>query len=101
MGRHYGMETSSSITYKETENYRVWLEELNDQPFIHVTIHNFSKAILKEIKEAWGEIIIQAYFEGYEQLFAYTQDNRIIKMIGGAEKIGEHGSWEVWKWEFN
>lgn len=86
-------------TYTENENFKVYLEEINDQVFIHVGIHNFSKAILKQIKEVWAEIMVKMFFLGYEEAFAYTKDNRIIKLIGGAKKVGQHQNYEVWKWE--
>lgn len=88
-------------TYYETEDYRVYVEMINDLPFVHVAIFNFSKKILEEIKEVWAQVVLDAYFEGYEYLFAYTEDNRIIKMIGGAEMIGAAEGREVWKWELS
>jgi len=88
-------------TYYETDDYRVYVEMINDLPFVHVAIFNFSKEILEEIKEVWAQIVLDVYFEGYEFLFAHTDDNRIIKMIGGAEMIGEHNGREVWKWDLS
>lgn len=86
-------------TYIETDNYRVWLEDISDQLFVHVAIYNPTREVIAEIKEAWGNVVLDAWFDGYEDLFTYTKDSRIIKMIGGAEKIGEHDGYEVWKWE--
>lgn len=88
-------------TYYENEDFRVYLEEIKDQVFIHVAIFNFSKAVFKKIKEVWALALIDIYFAGYENVFAYTKDNRIIKLIGGAKKIGQHQNYEVWKWELN
>lgn len=88
-------------TYYQDENFRVYLEEIKEQVFIHVAITNFSKSILKDIKAVWAEIVLKMFFQGYEELFAYTKDNRIIKMVGGAKKIGQHQEYEVWKWELN
>lgn len=86
-------------TYEETDDYKVWLEDINDQLFIHVAIYNPSKSVIQGIKEAWANIILDAWFDGYEDVFTYTRDSRIIRMIGGAEKIGQHEDYEVWKWE--
>lgn len=92
-------KTLNRRTYYETSDYRIWLEDINEQLFIHVAIHNSTKTIITEVKEKWAELMIDAYFEGYEDVFAYTKDNRIIKMIGGATKVGQHEDYEVWKWE--
>lgn len=88
-------------TYYVDDNFKVYLEEINEQIAIHVAIGNFSKAIFKDIKRVWAEILVKMYFLGYEEVFAYTKDNRIIKMIGGAKMIGQHQDYEVWKWELN
>lgn len=88
-----------SRTYYEDDDIRVWVEEINELPFVHVGIFNMSKAVLKKIKEKWGEIVISLYFDGYEELYTYTKDSRIVKMIGEAEKVGQHEVYEVWKWD--
>lgn len=88
-------------TYYENNDFRVYLEEINGQVAIHVAIYNFSKAIFKDIKAIWAEVLIQMYYAGYEEVFAYTKDNRIVKMIGGATMVGEAKGYEVWKWELN
>lgn len=86
-------------TYEETDDYKVWLEDINEQLFVHVAIYNPSKDVINSVKEAWANIMLDAWFDGYEDVFTYTKDNRIIKMIGGAQKIGQHKDYEVWKWE--
>lgn len=86
-------------TYYEDEDIKVYLEEIDDNIFIHVGIFNISKSILQRIKEKWGEVVIKMYVLGYEELFAYTKDRRIINMIGGAVKIGQEKDYEVYKWE--
>lgn len=88
-------------TYYENEDFRIYLEEIQEQVFIHVVIKNFSKGILDDIKAVWAEILIKMYFLGYEYLFTYTKDNRIVNMIGNAQKVGTHKQYEVWRWELN
>lgn len=102
MGSYFNNKTSAYLnrrTYIETDDYRIWLEDINDQMFVHVTIYNSTKNVIESIKEGWAELLIDAYFQGYEDVFTYTQDNRIIKLIGGAIKVGQHEDYEVWKWE--
>lgn len=99
MNERQFVKTLNRRTYQETDDYRIWLEDINDQLFIHVAIYNPSKSVIQQIKEGWAELMIDCYFDGYEDVFTYTKDSRIIKMIGGATKIGEHKGYEVWKWE--
>lgn len=93
-------------TYCENDDYKIYLEEIKDNIFIHVAIHKATPSIIKEIKEKWADIVVDMYFEGYEDLYAYTKDNRIIKMIGGAKRIAENVKfqrdyYEVWKWDLS
>lgn len=88
-------------TYKETDDFRIWLEDINEQLVVHVEIYNSTKSVIKQIKEGWAELLIDSYFDGYEDIFTYTTDNRIIKLIGGAEKVGEYEDYEVWKWDLS
>lgn len=88
-------------TYEETDDYKVWMEDIGEQLFIHVAIYNVTKEVIGQVKEAWANIMLDAWFDGYEEVFTYTKDSRIINIIGGAHKIGEHEDYEVWKWELN
>jgi len=90
-----------SRTYYEDDDIRVWMEEINGLLFVHVGIFNMSKAVLKKIREKWGEVVISLYFDGYEELFTYTKDSRIVKMIGDPHKVGQHEGYEVWKWDLS
>lgn len=85
-------------TYYEDDDIKVYLENIDNQVFIHVGIYNMSKSILKKIKEKWGEVIIRIWAAGYDEAYCYTKDNRIINLIGGADKIGDHQGYEVYRW---
>jgi len=88
-------------TYYQDSDIKVYLEEINDHIFIHVGINRMSKSVLKRIREKWAEVVIKVYFLGYEELFAYTEDNRIIKLIGDADLIAKYKGYEVWKWDLS
>ena len=88
-------------TYYQDDDIKVYLENINDQVFVHVAIYNANKSVFNKILQKWGEVVLKVYAAGYDNLFAYTKDSRIIKMIGGGEKIGEHEGFEVYKWELN
>lgn len=93
------LKTLNRRTYEETDDYKMWLEDINDQLFVHAAIYNASKSVVRSVKEAWANIILDAWFDGYEEVFTYTKDSRIVKIIGGAVKIGQYEDYEVWKWE--
>jgi len=100
------MSKNERRTYFENDDYRIYLENLSDNVFIHVVIFRGTRAVVKEIKEKWSEIVLKMYFLGYEELFCYTNDNRIVKIIGGAVKVAENvkfqnKEYEVWRWDLN
>lgn len=88
-------------TYYQDDDFKVYLENIDEQVFLHVGITNATKEVIHRIKEVWAEIITKMYFLGYEHVFAYTKDNRIIKMIGGAQYLDNYEDYEVWKWDLN
>lgn len=100
------MEEYERRTYFENDDYRVYLENILDNVFIHIVIFNINKPIVRDLKKMFGEIVLKMYFLGYEELFCYTTDNRIVKIIGGATKVAENvkfqnKDYEVWKWDLS
>ena len=73
----------------EDENFRIDVEEIMFKPYIHVEVYNFSKSILKKIKEIFMEVYAGAYFEGYDGLYAYTPNFKFLKFFEGYEVIDE------------
>lgn len=95
----------SRTTFYRTKDYTLSFENINGYLFVHIGVRNFSKAILTSMKKAWWEFSRYAYFEGYEEIFAYTCDPRIAKMVGGAVEIGQddpdlvNTGLRMFKWE--
>lgn len=81
------------------DDFILILEELNEQAFVHVHLNEFSRKIFKKLLEQWKEVLMRFYLLGYEEIFTYTKDPRIVNMVGGAQKIDEHEGYEVYKWE--
>lgn len=93
--------TYDKTVYYEDNDIKIVLEEIGEQMFIHVGIFNMTKEILNKIREKWGEVVISLYFEGYENLYTYTKDNRIVKLIGSPEYVDTADGIEVWKWDLS
>lgn len=99
MGNPVTKSAPNRAVFKETDDYRIWYENMEDQLVIHVVIHNATKSVIEEIKEGWAELLIEAYFEGFEFVYTYTKDSRIVNMIGGAILVATHEDYEVWQWD--
>lgn len=89
--------------YYDDSNIHIGYEEINGYLFVHVTFTTFSKEILTKLKKVWWEFQARAYFDGYEEIFTYTQDDRIIKLVGGATEINDKEldriNYRMFKWE--
>lgn len=94
---------SRSVFVADDDFILKW-EKINDQLFVHIEVVNASKSMWERVKDAWLRFQAQAYFEGYEAIYTYTKDERVVKMIGGAhpltdERLGAIPGWRMFKWE--
>ena len=85
-------------------DFTIKWEKLNEQLFVHIEIVRMDTSVFSRIKAAWTAFMAQAYFEGYEDIYTYTQDPRIVKMVGGAvelqnDKLKATPDWRMFKWE--
>jgi len=88
-------------TYKETEDYKVYLEEIHGCVVVHVAIYKARPSVIREIKKQWFDVATKTYAAGYDKLYAYTKDRRIIDYIGNATLIDVSNGYEVWEWDLN
>lgn len=93
------MQDFETRTYYQDGNVDIYLEHAEGRVYLHASIKKPSKEALQLIKGKWGEVILKMYRAGYDEAYTYTKDPRLVKMIGGAEKIGEVDSYEVYKWD--
>lgn len=85
--------------YYDDDDINVWLENIEEQIFLHLVVKNMSKAVIQKIREKWGEVVIKLWHAGYDEVFVYTRDKRFVDMIGGAEFIGQADDHGVYKWD--
>ncbi len=78
---------SNRIVLFSDEDMKLSYEVIQENLFIHVEYDNFSKSILNKTRKLWKEFLLRAFFDGWEEIFTYTKDPRIVKMIGGAEEL--------------
>lgn len=94
----------SRKVFYDSDDFTMKWEKLNEQLFVHIEIDRASQPIVEKIKEVWVSFQAQAYFEGYENIYTYTQDPRIVKIVGGAvevedDKLKDTPDWRMFKWE--
>lgn len=96
-----GVVVEPRATWYSDENYNLNYELLDGMVFVHIAIDKFSKAVLRDIKEKWQAFQLRLYSLGYEYVFTYTNDLRIVNMVGGGKVVGEAGGKKVVTWELN
>lgn len=94
----------SRKTFVNDPDFILQWEKINDQLFVHIEIVKASKAMWERVKAAWLQFQAQAYFEGYEDIYTYTRDERTVRMIGGAhpltdQRLDRIPGWRMFKWE--
>lgn len=92
----------SKAIYAEDDDLQLWVEVVNDCLFVHVHLHKFSPPVLNKLKVAWEHLQTASYFDGWEQIFTYTKDPRIVSLIGGAEEVVSKDlptGWRMFQWE--
>lgn len=79
----------SRQVFYENDDFTLSLEEINEQAFVHIEIYRFSKSVLEDILEQWKQILMRFYLLGYDAIYTYTRDPRIVNLVGGSEEIGQ------------
>ena len=91
--------------YYEDDDIIVTLEELDGLLLAHVAIEHSSKKVLKRILKVWEEIKRAAYWQGYENIYTYTKEGRMLKFFKDWKKYGtcqyKGETYEVVGWALN
>lgn len=85
--------------YYKDDDILVWLENIEEQIFLHLVVTNMTKSVVKKIRDKWEEVAIRAVNAGYDELFVYTKDERFVRLIGDAEYLGPAQDYGVYKWD--
>lgn len=92
-------------TWFKNKDYHMTYEETIDPKtkgevvFVHVVFDNFSKRVLEDLREKWNDFKTKLYLLGYEFVFTYTKDMRIVKLIEGGKVIGQYENYKVVVWD--
>lgn len=93
----------SKAIYAEDKDLQLWVEVINGCLFVHVNLRRFNEKVLKKLKVAWGHLQQAAYFDGWEEIFTYTKDARIVNVVGGAKEVVDERlkptGLRVFKWD--
>jgi len=87
------------LTWYENDNYKMTYEVIDGEVYIHAVVDNFSKSVLNDMREKWLAFKLKLYSLGYENVFTYTKDIRIVNLIEAGEMIGETQGLKVVRWE--
>lgn len=76
-------------TYRETEDYKIEIEQEQDVFFLHCDVSNFSPGVMKEIKIDFLNILEVFLTLGVDSIYAYTTNVKFCKSLLPCKVIGE------------
>jgi hypothetical protein len=59
----------------EDDNFYIKCQMINDKPFIHLKVFNWSHNLYKELKQIWRQILKEFCIFGYESVFIVIPDD--------------------------
>lgn len=74
---------------KETENFRIAVEEREGTLFVHVKVENYSKGVHKEMESVIQDLGKEAWILGWNEIYAYTPNPKFCRMMCNCQEIGE------------
>lgn len=90
-------------TYFENDDFTLSLEEANGELYVHLALDHVSKTSINEVRRVWEEIKYECFWLGYENIYSYTSDMRVVKLFEGWSPIGKvnynETEYEIVRWE--
>lgn len=96
-----GYVVEPRTTWYEDDDYNMSYEIIDGHVFVHIVLNTISKSILSNIKEKWTGFKLRLYSLGYEYVHTYTDDLRIVNLVGGGKVVGDWKDKKVVSWELN
>lgn len=94
----------TKVIHKD-EDCKITLEELDGKLFVHVGLFKFSRPVLEKLLIIWATIKAKCYYLGYEAIYTYTRDPRIVKFFPNGEELGDYEyqgqNYKVFQWVLN
>lgn len=96
----HGITVSEKKTWYEDENYEVTYMVCNNELYGHLQIFNLTKSVYKDIPKKVHAFLANAKKSGWEAVYSYTDDDRVIRLLDGKGRIiGEAEGHKVVQWE--
>ena len=83
--------------YKETDDYRIVLEDEQGNLFVHFVAYAWNKSIREEALSEWSKLKDKALSAGYDKIHTYTHNPKFCILLGGT-KTFEFRDYEVFTW---
>lgn len=88
----------------DTDDYQITAQLQEGLIFLHCNVYNFSKSVLKDLRDVFEVLCEEARLQGHYTMFSITPNSRFVKalrkpfdVIEEFEKDGE--SYEVVAWD--
>lgn len=86
-------------TFYKDDDFDISWDLVNDNLWVHLHLNKASRPILLKALEAWAMFKAHAYFSGFDAVYSYTEEKRILKFFPNSILIGKIDDIEVVKWD--
>jgi len=94
-----------SKVFYDDDQITLKLEEVDAHLMVHLVIKKALPSSIKKARIVFQEIKERAYWQGYEQIYTYTKDDRMLKFFGANKVISnveyKGETYKVVQWDLN
>lgn len=94
---------SNSFTVYKDEDIKIYMEEEQGEMFVHMRMYRASRSIIEKALKVLAGIKAQMYWAGYENVYTYSADERLLNLLPLWEPVGEFQkdgkTFKVVKWD--
>ena len=74
-------------TFSENDNYKLVIEMEQETIFLHISVFNWGKSVLKSIREDMDKILQHSKELGWDEIYAYTPNVKFANLIEPCEVV--------------
>lgn len=85
--------------YIDDEFIKMDYEDIDELLYVHMKVKQWSRSVFEYIKAVWDMFKHDAYYNGYDYVFTYTENEKFARMIDpSCDKAGNHEGVDVLYW---
>lgn len=88
----------SRITIYEDDDFRIQMDLISGQPFMHVDAYNYNKSVKKKMLSVWKDIQEEVWNNGWDFIFSYNTNAKFARLFGWSKVDVDNITGEMYSW---